>query len=138
VRGREAVHQAEEDGLGVRVGRVPSDRVEHGIAKRRDLLFLVGVVDRPGSWAPDGSDLLYQYQTWNDDCTASPTNISAVYGNVVSQPGDAAADYSPDGTRIVLTSTLPGQKGNIIIESNTGANRRTLTQRYEPSWQPLP
>jgi hypothetical protein len=91
-----------------------------------------------GRWAPDGSDLLYQYQTWNEDCTTSPTNITAVYGNVVSQPGDAAADYSPDGTSIVLTSTLPGQKGNIIIESNTGAHRRTLTQGYEPSWQPLP
>ena len=89
-------------------------------------------------WAPDGSDLLYQYQTWNDDCTESPSNISAVYGNVVSRPGDAPADYSPDGTSIVLTSTLPGQKANIIIESNTGANRRTLTQGYEPTWQPLP
>jgi hypothetical protein len=37
-----------------------------------------------------------------------------------------------------LTGTQPGQKPDTIIESNTGANRSTLTQEYQPSWQPLP
>lgn len=90
-------------------------------------------------WAPDGSDLLYQYKMWSADCsTVLPSNVSAVYGNVASQPGDWGADYSPDGAYIVLTNTPPGQKADVIIESNTGANRNTITQGYAPSWQPLP
>jgi Tfp pilus assembly protein FimT len=91
-------------------------------------------------WAPDGSNLLYQYKAWpsNGDCTPLPSNIAALYSNVASQPGDWGADYSPDGASIVLTNTQPGQKPDIIIESNTGANRSILTPGYAPSWQPLP
>jgi hypothetical protein len=49
VRGGEAVDQVQENGLGVRVGRVRSDRVEHGVAERTDLVFLVRVLDCQGS-----------------------------------------------------------------------------------------
>jgi Tfp pilus assembly protein FimT len=92
-------------------------------------------------WAPDGSNLLFQYKPWPSniyDCTPLPSNVGALYSNIASLPGDYAADCSPDGASIVLTNTQPGQKPYIIIESNTGANRRTLTQGYQPNWQPLP
>jgi len=88
-------------------------------------------------WAPDSSNLLFQYKMWNSDCTASPSSVSGTYHAVASQPGDQNADYSPDGTHIVLTNVPPGQQGNIIIESNSGSNRRTLTQGYQPNWQPV-
>jgi dipeptidyl aminopeptidase/acylaminoacyl peptidase len=90
-------------------------------------------------WAPDGSDLLYQYKMWSSDCsTVLPSNVAALYGNVASQPGDWGADYSPDGASIVLTNSQQGPQPVIIVESNTGANRKTITQGRAPSWQPLP
>ena len=90
-------------------------------------------------WAPDGSNLLYSYQLDSGDCgTPLPWNVSTLYGPVpATQNGDQQADYSPDGTKIVLANALPGQTANIIIESNTGASRKTLTQGYQPDWQPL-
>lgn len=90
-------------------------------------------------WAPDGSDLLYDYKAWADaeNCTIAASEISGLY-NVASQPGDWGADYSPNGNYIVLTNTQPGQQAHIIIESNTGTSRRTLTEGYASSWQPLP
>ncbi len=48
MRGGEAVNKVQEDGLGVRVGRVWSHRVEHGVAKCAYLLFLMCVLDCPG------------------------------------------------------------------------------------------
>jgi hypothetical protein len=96
----------------------------------------IGVVNW-ARWAPDNSNLLFQYQSWNDDCTAAPSRVSGIYHVVASLAGDRNADYSPDGTRIVLANVPPGQQGNIIIESNTGSNRRTLTQGYQPNWQPV-
>lgn len=47
MRARGAVDQIRKDGLGVRVRCVRGDGVEHGIAERPDLLFLVGVLDYP-------------------------------------------------------------------------------------------
>lgn len=99
-------------------------------------------VDWP-RWAPDGSQLLFEYQAWNinsrtGNCTASFWNVDVAFSDnsLPSQPGDQQADYSPDGTKVVLANAPPGQKANIIIESNTGTNRRTLTQGYQPNWQP--
>jgi Tfp pilus assembly protein FimT len=89
-------------------------------------------------WAPDGSNLLFQYKLCAGGTGPGPSNVAGLYSNVASVNGDWGADYSPDGAYIVLANSQPGQKPNIIIESNTGANRRTLTQGYQPSWQPLP
>jgi hypothetical protein len=93
-------------------------------------------------WAPDGSDLLYSYQMWppNGNCSALPWQVARAYGGALpSQPGDQQADFSPNGSFIVLVNVLPGQTaGKIIIESNIGTNRRTLTQGYQPNWQPVP
>lgn len=88
-------------------------------------------------WARDNSNLLFQYESWKYDCTAAPSQVSGIYHSVASLAGDQNADYSPDGTHIVLTNVPPGQQGNIIIESNTGSNRRTVTQGYQPNWQPV-
>jgi hypothetical protein len=93
-------------------------------------------------WAPNGSNLVYQYETETDipnPCDGSPWSVATIKGpKPASQPGDQQADYSPDGTKIVLANALPGQTARIIIESNTGTNRKTLTQGYQPNWQPIP
>jgi dipeptidyl aminopeptidase/acylaminoacyl peptidase len=90
-------------------------------------------------WNPAGSDLLFQYQQeTGETCSGLPwyAATTASY-QLATQPGDQQADYSPDGNYIVLANALPGKTANIIIESSTGTNRRTLTQGYQPNWQPL-
>ena len=100
-----------------------------------------GYVNWP-HWAPDGSNLLYSYQMWpaNGDVLPLPWQVAKAYGGTLSsQPGDEQADYSPNGSFIVLTNVLPGQmSGTIVIESKTGTNRRDLAQGYQPNWQPVP
>jgi Tol biopolymer transport system component len=92
-------------------------------------------------WAPGGSNLLYQYETETDNpepCDGSPWSVATINTSApAAKPGDQQADYSPDGTKIVLANALPGQKANVVIESVAGANRRILTQGYQPNWQPL-
>lgn len=74
----------------------------------------------------------------NGDCNG-PWKIGTKNGpQPVTLAGDKQADYSPDGTKIVLANAPPGRTSYIIIESNTGTNRKTLTQGYQPNWQPLP
>ena len=98
-------------------------------------------------WSPNGENLIYEYQVENaQSASCSPPPSSAWFvGSLVggsyapaTQVGDQQADYSPDGKYIVLANALPGQTANVIIESNTGANRKTLAQGYEPDWQPIP
>ena len=123
-----------------KVFSMPSwDSIGYVVTGACDIDFGLAEVDW-ARWAPDGSDLLFQYKMCPSSGTGPPlpSQIAALYGNVGSEPGDWGADYSPDGAYIVLTNSQPGQKPDIIIESNTGANRSTLTQGYQPSWQPLP
>lgn len=91
-------------------------------------------------WAPNGSNLVYQYQNEvGDTCSATPCFITSTNSPVpATKAGDQQPDYSPDGTKIVLVNALPGQTASIVIETNTGTSRKTLTQGYEPNWQPLP
>jgi Tol biopolymer transport system component len=98
----------------------------------------IAAVDWP-RWAPDGSNLLVSYQVSapNGDCNG-PWYIGTENDpQPITLAGDKDADYSPDGHYVALANALSGQKPNIIIESSTGTNRRTLTQGYEPNWQPL-
>lgn len=93
-------------------------------------------------WAPDGSNLLYQHDMWHINpatgtCSVLPWHVSGAQRTVASQAGDQQADYAPDGASIVLVNALPGHKAEIIIESAAGSGRRTLTQGYQPNWQPV-
>jgi Tol biopolymer transport system component len=90
-------------------------------------------------WNPAGSDLLFQYQQeTGETCSGLPWYAATTANSqLATQPGDQKPDYSPDGNYIVLDNTPPGKLVNVIIESSTGTNRRTLTQGYEPNWQPL-
>ena len=122
-----------------KVFSIPSWNHQYLQADACDIDFYLAEVDW-ARWAPDGSDLLFQYKACPSSGTGPPlpSQIAALYGNVASEPGDWGADYSPDGASIVLTNSQPGQKPDIVIESSTGANRSILTQGYQPSWQPLP
>jgi dipeptidyl aminopeptidase/acylaminoacyl peptidase len=92
-------------------------------------------------WDSDGSNLIFQYQQEaGQSCSESENTwfaATTASSQLATQPGDQQPDYSPDGNYIVLANALAGKTANVIIESSTGTNRRTLTQGYQPNWQPL-
>jgi Tol biopolymer transport system component len=93
-------------------------------------------------WAPDGSNLIYQYEAGGNGCGGPPANgpyITTLYNDaIVTQAGDQQPDYSPDGAHIIFTHATAGQLPQIVIATTTGGNRHTLTQGYQPDWQSIP
>ena len=71
-------------------------------------------VDWP-RWSPDESNLIYQYQSWDptsENCAVLPWKVAGAFNNnVISQPGDQQADYSPNGSFIVLVRRPAGTDG---------------------------
>lgn len=88
-------------------------------------------------WAPDGSNLVYQYSNETDasgNCESLPTHITTASSPFpAGKAGDQQPDYSPNGNDIVLVNN-----GKVVTETTTGASRKTLTAGSEPNWQPLP
>jgi len=98
--------------------------------------------DRPGSYSPDGSkivfhsgrnDAAFEVYTMNAD-GSNPTRLTFQAGQ------DSNASWSPDGTRIAFQSSREGGDLEIFTMNTTGGDIRRVTNRPGidafPQWSP--
>ena len=99
---------------------------------------------RPGLL--DGSQLAYdnlRYFPEDGEFRTRP-NIqldnfpSGTDGGYTKAPGNKDPEFSPDGTKLLLTHIVNGNV-SVQVTNLDGSNRQRIVRRaYQPDWQPLP
>jgi Tol biopolymer transport system component len=94
---------------------VPREQAEDGISKLR--------------WSPRGDRLAYQ----NEAANGKEIRVARLEGRIRTFPG-AAPNWSPDGTRLALTSSRAPT--SVYVAGTEGGHRRWLATGSGPVWSP--